>query len=259
MISMTGYAYINKRTKKYSLQVMLRSGNFKYLEAAVRLPHDNILLEEKIKRSIRQKISRGKVEVQVLFKKHAEGQVYIDEAIVKKYVNQMKVLAKKYGFSSDVKISELLALPHVINWEEKDENDNNEILAAVEEGINQLVAFKKKEGKVVKSEMLKNLKNISSNVQVIRQHKPSGTKESDIKEDIDEELSLMSFYVTKLEKKVSADSSEFKGKEVDFLTQEILRELNASSSKTKDKTSGALIVECKNYLDRIREQAQNIE
>ena len=147
----------------------------------------------------------------------------------------------------------------MINWEEKDENDNNEILAAVEEGINQLVAFKKKEGKIVKSEMLKNLKNISSNVKIIRQHKPSGTKESDIKEDIDEELSLMSFYVTKLEKKVSADSSEFKGKEVDFLTQEILRELNASSSKTKDKTSGALIVECKNYLDRIREQAQNIE
>ena len=98
MISMTGYAYINKRTKKYSLQVMLRSGNFKYLEAPLRLPHDNILLEEKIKRLIRQKISRGKVEIQVLFKKHAEGQVYIDEAIVKKYVNQMKILAKKYRF-----------------------------------------------------------------------------------------------------------------------------------------------------------------
>jgi uncharacterized protein (TIGR00255 family) len=50
-----------------------------------------------------------------------------------------------------------------------------------------------------------------------------------------------------------------KGKSLDFLTQEILRELNSASSKTKNHTLSCLIVEAKNYLERIREQAQNIE
>ena len=69
----------------------------------------------------------------------------------------------------------------------------------------------------------------------------------------------MSFYTKELEKKINAKNLATKGKALDFLTQEILRELNAASSKTKAKRVAALIVEAKNYLDRIREQAQNVE
>ena len=87
---------------------------------------------------------------------------------------------------------------------------------------------------------------------------PSPAAEENNKEDIDEEISLLTFYAKKLEKEISS-KQDSKGKAIDFLTQEILRELNAASSKTKKPVLASLIVESKSYLERIREQAQNIE
>jgi len=77
--------------------------------------------------------------------------------------------------------------------------------------------------------------------------------------DIEEEITLILFYINKLQKLVSTKKESFKGKAIDFLTQEILRELNAASSKTKIKRISWWLVETKSFLERIREQAQNIE
>lgn len=259
MKSMTGYSHVNKRTKDHYLQIVLRSGNFKYLDISVRnFPRENILMEEKIKREIRKKVSRGKIEVQIVFKKHAEGQVYIDEKIVKKYIGQMHNLAKKYKISAAVSMGDILQLPHVINWEEKIGQEDSVIVPAIKEVVRKLIDFKEKEGVVVKKEMIKNLKKLQINGAAILKRKPKANSEENSKEDIDEEISLMLFYVKKLETKIQADHA-LKGKAIDFLTQEILRELNAASSKTRSTALSALIVESKNYLERIREQAQNVE
>ena len=108
--------------------------------------------------------------------------------------------------------------------------------------------------------MLKNLKRLKENMAQVKKHKPPPQKtENNNKEDIDEEVSLISFYINKLESQVNSSKADPKGKAMDFLTQEILRELNSASSKTKRKIVSSLIVESKTYLERIREQAQNIE
>ena len=261
MKSMTAYASVYTRKDSQTIQLVLRSLNFKYLDISIHnLPAENVLLEEKIKREVKKKIQRGKVEVHIFLKKPVQSRVHIEEKVLAKYISQLKRLGKKYALDSQLNLVDALQLPHVIWWEEEKGGDENLIISALKEGLHGLEEFKKKEGKAIKNEMLKNLRRLKENMAQVKKHKPPPQKtENNNKEDIDEEVSLISFYINKLESQVNSSKAEPKGKAMDFLTQEILRELNSASSKTKRKIVSSLIVESKTYLERIREQAQNIE
>lgn len=156
-------------------------------------------------------------------------------------------------------MSDILNLPQVVSWEQRSKSDEALILSVVREALDQLLRFKEKEGRIIKKEMKDNLLKLRSNVEKIKKQKPKVNEIENGKEDIDEEISLISFYIGKLENKINTKKLTPQGKPADFLIQEILRELNAASSKTKRKNPALLIVEGKNYLERIREQAQNIE
>lgn len=261
MRSMTGYAQVFQREDSQTLQLILRSTNLKYLEIFIHnLPPENILLEETIKKEVRRRISRGKVEIYIFLKTSLKQKVHIDEETLAKYISQIKRLAKKHKLKSDLRISDFLNLPQVVSWEEEGKSKDNLILSAIKKGLDRLLEFKDKEGRIIRAEMLKNLKRLKDNAERIKRNKPK-VKEAveDNKEDIDEEISLISFYVNRLEKKINSKELFPQGKSVAFLTQEVLRELNAASSKTKNKFLASLIVESKTYLERIKEQAQNIE
>jgi len=260
MKSMTAYATSHKRRNSHTTQVVLRSLNFKYLDIVVRnLPVESILLEEEIKRQIKKRILRGKIEVFIFLTEPKSKKVYVDDKVVAKYISQMKSLAKKHNIRSDINISDIVGLPQAVFWEQKPGGERSLILPAVKEALDKLLEFKKKQGRIIKEEILSNLKKLRSNIGKIKAKKVSVSSDENGKEDIDEEIALSSFYVDKLEKKINSKDGAPKGKALDFLTQEILRELNAASSKTKRKVPALLIVEAKNYLERIREQAQNIE
>ncbi len=260
MNSMTAYASVYRKKNGQTLQIIMRSLNFKYLDIAVHnLPAEKILLEEKIKKEVKKKIYRGKVEVYVFLKRAVESRVHIEENILAKYISQIRALEKKYDLKSDLKISDLLNLPQVIYSEEKRLGEDSLVLESIKEVVSKLVEFKQKEGRIIKNEMLKNLKKLAENVNFMRENKPGINKEESNKEDIDEEISLAAFYINKLEEGIKANNGLPRGKSIDFFTQEILRELNAASSKTKKQNLALLIVEGKNYIERIREQAQNVE
>jgi uncharacterized protein YicC (UPF0701 family) len=256
---MTAYACVYKRKDSQTLQLILRSLNFKYLEVTIHnLPFHSILLEEKIKRFIRQKISRGKIEVYAVLKGHIDSEIYVDEKVLATYIHQAKKLTKKHKLSTNFNISDFLSLPQVISCSEK-RTEENLILAAAKEGIGRLLEFKEKQGEAIRRDMMHNLAHLHRNIDSIKKTKLSMPQEGNGKEDINEEISLASFYLNKLEKNINAKTYTPKGKSLDFLTQEILRELNSASSKTKNKAISPLIVESKTYLERIREQAQNVE
>ncbi|MFH1519868.1 MAG: DUF1732 domain-containing protein [Candidatus Omnitrophota bacterium] len=260
MKSMTAYATAQRSRGDQSAQVILRSLNFKYLDIYVHnLPPEDILLEEKIKRGIKKRVQRGKIEAFIFLAKPHTKKIYIDQKAIAKYISQIKVLGKKYNLRSDINISDILNLPQAILWEQKNRSSKTLILSTLREALDQLIKFKEKEGRAIKKEMIANLDKLKSNIKRIKRQIPKISKMHNGKDDIDEELSLMAFYITKLESKINSQRESTKGKPIDFLTQEILRELNAASSKTKKRTPALLIVEGKNYLERIREQAQNIE
>ena len=260
MRSMTAYASLQKSRDSQTVQINLRSINHKYLDISIHnLPPEDILLEEKIKREIKKRMHRGKVEVFIFLTKPQAKRIYINEKTVSRYVSQIKSLAKKYNLKPEIKISDILNLPQTISWEPRPKGDEALVFPVLKEALERLIAFKKKEGKAIKRELMNNLHKLRTNIQRIRKEKPKIGDMENGKEDIDEELSLTAFYIGKLESKINSKQPAPKGKAIDFLTQEILRELNAASSKTKKKVPALLIVEAKNYLERIREQAQNIE
>ncbi|MDD3296097.1 MAG: DUF1732 domain-containing protein [Candidatus Omnitrophica bacterium] len=259
MKSMTAYAAASSNRDSYSLQVIIRSNNFKYLDIAVRnLPAEDILLEEAVKKEIKRKILRGKIEAFVFITRPPASKICIDKKAVGSYVSQMRALAKKYNLSSSIQIGDILRLPQAVFCAAKSASPRELVMPVLRKALASLLEFKIKEGKAIKKQMLSNLGKLKRNTEKITKYKPAAGARENGKEDIDEELSLMKFYLGKLGKKINSKEKP-KGKSIDFLTQEILRELNAASSKTRKKTSSLLIVEAKNYLERIREQAQNIE
>lgn len=260
MKSMTAYASAQRSRGAQAIQVILRSLNFKYLDIGIHnLPAEDIVVEEKIKREIKKKVYRGKVEVFIFLAKEKAKKIYVDQGVVSHYVSQIKRLAKKNGLKASINIGDILSLPQAISWGHRGKSNEDLMLVTVKEALGKFVKFKEKEGRAIKKEIKDNLNKLKSNIGKIKKQKPRINKMENGKEDIDEELSLISFYISKVEGKINSKKLEPQGKAIDFLTQEILRELNAASSKTKSKNPALLIVEGKNYLERIREQAQNIE
>ena len=260
MKSMTAYASAQTSKGLQVTQVILRSLNYKYLDIYVHnLPPEDILLEEKIKRAIKSKVYRGRVEVFIFSSNLQTKKIYIDEAAIAKYITRARALRKKYNLKGDIGISDILNLPQAISWEQRSKSDKTLVLSTLKKALDGFLKFKEKEGRAIKKEMKDNLSKLKDNIKKIQKQKPKISKMENGKEDIDEEISLTAFYIKKLESKFDSKRPASKGKAVDFLIQEILRELNAASSKTKKKNPALLIVEGKNYLERIREQAQNIE
>lgn len=258
--SMTAYSSVHRQRRSQTAQVVLRSTNFKYLDVLTHgLSPEDILVEERIKREIKKIAYRGKVEIFVFTANPQAKNVHVDEATVVRYISQIKTLSRKYKLKYDIGLSDILNLPQVVSWEQKAKSDHRFIMAVFKEALGNFIEFKKREGKIMQGEMLNNLSKLKDNVGKMKKQKPKIKKEENGKEDIDEEISLMSFYINKLGEKIQSKKSGPLGKSIDFLTLEILRELNAASSKTKKKALGLLIVEAKNYLERIREQAQNVE
>jgi len=260
MRSMTAYASAQRSRGLQTVQVVLRSLNFKYLDVCIHnLPVEDILLEEKVKREIKKRIHRGKIEVFIFSAKPQTKKIYVDEGVVSHYIAQAKALGKKYNLKANINISDILSLPQAISWGHRGKSDEGLMLPVINEALNRFLKFKEKEGRAIKKEIKDNLSKLKSNVEKIKKQKPKASKSENGKEDIDEELSLTLFYISKLESKINSKKLVPQGRSIDFLTQEILRELNAASSKTKKKNLALSIIEGKNYLERIKEQAQNIE
>ncbi|MCM8819495.1 MAG: DUF1732 domain-containing protein [Candidatus Omnitrophica bacterium] len=264
MRSMTAYGHVYKRKSSQTLHLVLRSLNFKYLDISVKgLIPENIILEELIKKIVAKKIYRGKIEIYLFFKSLKPKNIYINENILKKYILSAKQIAKKYKLEFKQNVTDFLNLPEVVLTEEKHHFDKNFVISTVKEGLNKLLIFKEHCGNSIEKQIIKNLKSLKTNIleikKFLRTKKLDNINETGNKEDIEEEISLSLFYIKKLEKIVSSKKNEPKGKSLDFLTQEILRELNSASSKIVDKKFALLLVDSKKYVDRIREQAQNVE
>jgi len=259
MRTMTAYAYVRKVKKDSRLEIVAKSFNSKYLDIAIyHLPPEKVILERKIRELIERNFSRGRIEMYIFIKSENTLQPAVNEKVLKSYYHQINKVVNQLGLDYLIDISELLNLPGVISF--KKEVDKDEwIIAGVKEAIKKIKSFRQKQGRAVKKKILKYLRKMENIVEKVKKVKVE-IKEKEIgKEDIEEEITLFSFYLKKLKKLLSLKKEVPIGKEMDFIIQEILRELNASLSKVKKKRLVSFIIEAKNYAERIRQQAQNIE
>ena len=292
MRSMTGYSKLSYQDDKYALNMELKSVNNKNLNLKIKLPYNLNFLEGAIRTEIASKVSRGSLDLKIEFSDLRDlGKLFdYDKEQSKGYMNVLLEMEKDFNEKFSNKMDILVRNLNVIkkNDFEVDENEySNFIVGKVRELLVPFIKTREEEGERLRLYFLERLAILENKICEIKKHKDTvveiyknkllerldkirGTiefKEEDIlkeillftdKSDISEEISRLDSHMEQLKKELLI-KGEPVGKKIDFILQEIYRELNTTGVKSNLYEISKLIVECKNELEKIREQSMNIE
>jgi uncharacterized protein (TIGR00255 family) len=286
MKSMTGYGEASQQIKRGKVTVQIRSVNHRHLDLQVRTPREYMSFEEEIRKAVRQKLSRGRIDLFVnrYATKGQNRKLEMDDALVGQYVAGMNQLRKKYKLAGDVNVSLLATIHdvfHVREIEIDGAGERQAVLKALTAALKKLEQAREREGGHLRADMeaqIGQLREVATGLEAraaengIRLQKSlavegqdSGTVEGEageavnviFKGDINEELVRLKAHVVALGKTVR--EREPVGKRIDFMLQEVNRELNTISSKVPYLPVTQLVLQGKERVEKIREQTQNIE
>ena len=285
--SMTAFSRQQLEHEWGSLTWEIRSVNHRYLEPSVRLPENFRSLENPIRRQLRDKLHRGKIECQLRVRTVEANQ--IDWQLNLDLISQLTKanLEINNNIGGDYKLSSLdiLKWPGVISDQSIDEEIfNKEAMGLFEKALDDLIVVREREGASLRDAILKRISSIQRIIDSIQAKMPSIilkqkenllNKLEDIKAefeptrleqeitllaqkaDVDEELDRLNSHLQ--EAKRVLDSSGQIGRRLDFLMQELNREANTLSSKSIVVETTQSAVELKVLIEQMREQIQNIE
>lgn len=287
--SMTGYGRGKYENDSREYLVEIKSVNNRYSDISVKLPKSISYLEEKIKKKITEKVSRGKIDVYITFYNNStKGKnIKFNRELAKLYIEELRKLAKENSIKEDIQVTEISKFPDVLTIENNDDEEIiwSELKISLEEAIDGFVKMKEVEGKKLHDDLLNRINYIQEKVEIISKNSTRLIKEYIVKletrikellntENIDENRLAMEtvIYADKcsVEEEITRLNShiyQFKellkenvvGKKLDFIIQEMNRETNTIGSKSSSIEITNLVVEIKTMLEDIREQVQNIE
>lgn len=289
--SMTGYGRAQKILNGRDILVEIRSVNHRYYEYSSRIPRTYNYIDEKLKVLLKQKISRGKIDVNVTIN-NIEGkdtEIAINKGAALGYISALRGVAEELGVKDDITLSKLIKLPDIFNIQ-KTPDDEEQIWKDVEEvtfeAIDKFVEMRSVEGEKLRSDVLEKSQLILDMVAEVEKFSPQTVenyrerlyrKISDILDSkdidqqrilteaaifaekiaVDEETVRLRSHISQLRDMM--DSKDPIGRKLDFLVQEMNREVNTIGSKAQDLNITKLVVDMKAELEKIREQIQNIE
>lgn len=289
--SMTGYGRSQGIYGNKTVTVELKSVNNRFLDCSVRCPKVYMYLEEPVKADIKASgVSRGKVDVFIGIE-YAAGDVSVsvNEQAAAMYIENITSLADKFELKNDISAMRIATLPDVFTVA-KIEEDRDELLAQVREVLaNALAAYnamREEEGGRLASDIIEKGNSIGSMKNTVAERMPrivaeyrakltakmtevlgeSGVTEQRILAEAaifadrtatDEETVRLTSHLVQLSEILSQGGAV--GRKLDFLVQEINREINTIGSKANDLEVTGLVLEMKCELEKIREQIQNLE
>ena len=287
MESMTGYAVVEKSTEQFSFSVEIKSVNSKYVETYINLPRMMKDDEYEIELLLKKRYSRGKVELSIDIHDWLESRpVTINRELLRKYYREVTAVVTELAAKERFSIDALLSLEGVVQKERStlSEKSRADIFAGIEQAMDRHIRMRLREGAATRKDLLKSLSTLSRSLSRIEklsrnvsramyeklraglerlmEARPEDTRlytEVAIladKQDINEEVQRLRDHIDKF--KQLADSDGQTGKQLDFLAQEMFREINTISSKSASSEIAHLVVEIKNSIDKIREQCRNI-
>ena len=288
MKSMTGYGEASSQIRGTSVTVQVRSLNHRHLDLQLRAPREYLSFEEEIRKVIRQKISRGRLDV-FINRAPAKGQgrrIELDEKLLGEYLATVRQAKRKYQLSGDFNVSLLYSIPDLLRVREVEFNaaaEREGVFKILDQALARLERAREREGRQLKSDMqsqIRHLKRISillglraseigtrpqKTAAVAKDREGSLRADRDtpetanwiLKGDINEEVVRLKSHVDALSRVLG--EKEPVGKKVDFMLQEVQRELNTISSKVPHLPVVQLVLEGKERVEKIREQTQNIE
>ena len=289
--SMTGFGRDHRIIDGREYLIEIRSVNSRYYEFNAKLPRQYMFLEEKLKSLVKAGISRGKVEVSLSIYNigTSETSVTVNEGVVENYLNVLRSAGEKFGLTDDLTVSTIFRMTDAFSVV-RAEADEDKIWAAVKEtaeaALAKFIDMRETEGAKMKDDILEKLSNIEKMTEKVCEYAPETVtayrerlfaKMQEILENkqIDEQRILLEagIYAEKIavdEETVRLkshfvqfrdmmNSDEPIGRKLDFLVQEINREVNTTGSKAQDLRVTRLVVDMKSEIEKIREQIQNIE
>jgi len=287
MKSMTGYGEAAAQGRQAKIAVQFRTLNHRHLDIQLRVPREYLSIEEDIRKSIRQRISRGRVDL-FITRSPLKGQgrkLELDEALLRQYLSSLGRAKRKFALKGEVDISLCANLPELFQLREgevREEDERNLVLKTVDLALRNLERSRAREGRQLQLDLqtqVRYLRKIS--VGLAREGEKIGFRLRDsfpvreggnslesqreameagganFKGAIHEEVVRLKTHVEELARLIK--EPEAVGKRVDFLLQEIQRELNTISSKAPQLAVVQSVLAGKEKVEKIREQVQNVE
>lgn len=289
--SMTGYGGAKGEVRDIIVSAELKSVNNRHLDTSVRLPKSCLFAEESIRADVKEHISRGKVDVFIsVDTSHAdEVTIAVNEPLAAAYVKAAHEVFDKYGVTDDMTASTLLRMPEVLTTERAD-TDKDAVLEAIRTvfgvALAQFDEMRAREGDKLDGDIRQKLDHIERMVAWVEERSPetvkeyrekllarmsevlgeAGIDESRILQEaaiyadkvaVDEETVRLRSHIAQF--RLMLDGGSPVGRKLDFLVQEMNREINTTGSKCADSEIANTVIGMKAELEKIREQIQNIE
>lgn len=290
MKSMTGFgrASLESNGKNYIIEI--KTVNNKYSDITVKSPKRLSFMEDKIRKQIANRITRGKVEVSVSFFdfSNKSKNVVLNKEIAKEYIKQLREIADENNLSENISVVEIAKLPDILNSIDSDNDEEiaSEALQCLNMALDSLIEMRKTEGENIKQDLLVRIERVQNLVDKIAENSKGIVEEyvsklekrvkeilkTDVvdenriaqeaviyadKTSIEEELTRLNSHIVQFKKLVNSDGPV--GKKLDFMIQEMNRETNTIGSKAGSGEITKAVIDLKVELEDIREQIQNIE
>ncbi len=290
--SMTGFGSGQARGKFGIFAAEIKTLNHKFLEMSTRLPNGLNALDEKVKNLVKKNIKRGKVYLsltQETADNDITSSIAVDGKLAKRYCNKLKKLRKELGLKEPIKLADIVSFPGVINHRTETRDISKTwpvVKEAIERALKKLLKDREKEGSVLAEDIGKRIKKIKNIVADIKKSASSNVRnyrkklKERIKElsgdypvdrgrlemevalfaknsDISEELTRLDNHIRNFTKTLRKTGEV--GKKLDFIAQELHREINTVGSKSSGFNISKGVIEAKTEIEKIREQLKNIE
>lgn len=290
MKSMTGFgrASLESNGKNYIIEI--KTVNNKYSDITVKSLKRLSFMEDKIRKQIANRITRGKVEVSVSFFdfSNKSKNVVLNKEIAKEYIKQLREIADENNLSENISVVEIAKLPDILNSIDSDNDEEiaSEALQCLNMALDSLIEMRKTEGENIKQDLLVRIERVQNLVDKIAENSKGIVEEyvsklekrvkeilkTDVvdenriaqeaviyadKTSIEEELTRLNSHIVQFKELVNSDGPV--GKKLDFMIQEMNRETNTIGSKAGSGEITKAVIDLKVELEDIREQIQNIE
>ncbi|QAT40138.1 YicC/YloC family endoribonuclease [Clostridium sp. JN-9] len=289
--SMTGYGRGSFDKNGRSFIVEIKSVNHRYLDLNIKMPKNLFSLEDRVRKTISNKVSRGKIDLFVTQSSYgrADMTAVFNEALGDSYVKCLNEIKNRYNISDGVSLGLVSKFPEVITLNQAEE-DMDEIWdalkPALDESLDMLITMRTNEGEKLQDNIINKCDFIKSYVDKIEEKSPViiseykeklnekirellGDRQIDEsriamevaifadKACVDEEIVRLNSHLEQLKSTIGLNESV--GRKLDFIVQEMNRETNTIASKSTDIEIINTVLNIKNEIEKIREQVQNIE
>ena len=288
--SMTGFGRGKYENEGRTYTVEIKSVNHKYSDINVRLPRFLNSVEDKIRKRVAEVISRGKIDIFISFENYSSSgtTIRINKELAKEYIKELKSLAEEAELRFDLNVIDVSKFPEILKLEDEDNEEliAQEVMIALDDALEKFVSMRELEGQKLVEDIERRIYLIQEKVNEVTNFSSTLVEEymarlqtrvnellapgvvdearllqeivifSD-KSSIEEELTRLKSHISQFLELIKQSSPI--GKKIDFLIQEINREVNTIGSKANSLDITNKVIEIKTEVENIREQIQNIE